>query len=43
MIYIKNQILQNNALHNAVELFIRQLMLNNMDYRVIYFKMDAIF
>ncbi len=68
MTYIKNLILQNNALeawamsirycdcilegkatleyrkhfvsalHNAVELFIKQLMLNNTDYRVIQFK-----
>lgn len=68
MTYIKNQILQNNALeawamsirycdcilegkaaleyrkhfvsalHNAVELFVKQLMLNNTDYRVIQFK-----
>ncbi len=68
MTYIKNQILQNNAieawamairycdyilegkatleyrkhfvsvLHNSVELFIKQLMLNNTDYRVIQLK-----
>lgn len=68
MTYIKNQILQNNALeawamsirycdyilegkatleyrkhfvsalHNAVELFLKQLMLNNVDYRVIQLK-----
>ncbi len=68
MTYIKNQILQNNALeawamsirycdyilegkatleyrkhfvsalHNAVELFVKQLMLNNTDYRVIQLK-----
>lgn len=68
MTYIKNQILQNNALeawamavrycdyilegkatleyrkyfvsvlHNAVELFVKQLMLNNTDYRVTQLK-----
>ena len=68
MAYIKNQVLQNNALaawamavrycdyilegkvtleyrkhfvsvlHNAVELFVKQLMLNNTDYRVTQLK-----
>ncbi len=27
-----------SVLHNAVELFVKQLMLNNTDYRVIQFK-----
>ncbi len=31
-----------SALHNAVELFVKQLKLNNTDYRVIQLKMDAI-
>ena len=30
-----------SVLHNSVELFIKQLMLNNTDYRVIQLKMDV--